>query len=293
VRAVRENAKLFSDEEQAMVDLGLGKNMVRSVRFWVQATGMATTVKGGGHALTKLGKMLLGERGFDPFLEDIRTLWLIHWNLSTDAKNPLLAWDFLLNRWQEPKLVPSVVNTALFKEATRHQEGLSPVTVVQHWETFLHTYFPTRGRKGQVQEDNLDSPLTELQLVIRVGERSAGKSEGRAEPIYAFRREEKPDISDELFVYSLNDFWNRRHASEATLSFREVVAGHGSPGQIFKLPEEDIRARVERMARQTDGFFSYAESANLQQVNRRQYREPIELLEDVYRPKGGVWLKSA
>ncbi len=75
VRGLHENPKLFSDEEDAMVTLGVGKNMVRSIRFWTQAAGMAALgMKGGGHVLTQLGSILLGERGLDPFLEDIRTL---------------------------------------------------------------------------------------------------------------------------------------------------------------------------------------------------------------------------
>jgi len=201
VRGLQANPKLFSDDERAMVDLGVGKNMVRSIRFWSQVAGMVTTTaRGAGHSLSDFGLLLLGEGGHDEFMEDIRTLWLIHWNLSTEVKSPLLAWDYLLNRWQEPELVPSVVINAMQKEAARQDGTLSRVTIDQHWDTFLHSYFPTRGRKGEVQEDNLDSPLTELGLVIRVGERTVDKSEGRAEPVYAFRREEKPDITPELFV---------------------------------------------------------------------------------------------
>jgi hypothetical protein len=72
VRSLRENPKLFSDEEEAMVSLGVGKNMFRSIRFWSQAAGLVTMgTKGRGHVLTKLPNVLLGERGLDPFLEDI------------------------------------------------------------------------------------------------------------------------------------------------------------------------------------------------------------------------------
>ncbi len=288
VRGLHANPKLFSDDQQAMVDLGVGKNMVRAIRFWSQVAGVVTvTGRGVGHTLSDFGQSLLGEGGHDEFMEDIRTLWLIHWNLSTDVNNPLLAWDYLLNRWQEPELVPSAVISAMQKEAGRHDEALSRVTIDQHWDTFLHSYFPTRGRKGEVQEDNLDSPLTELELIIRVGERPVDKGEGRAEPIYAFRREEKPDITPELFVYALNDFWNKRHEKSTTsLPLREVAHGHGSPGQVFKLPEEDIRARVEALARQTENFFSYAESANLQTVRRLGQRKNSELLNEIYRQEG-------
>ena len=294
VRGLESNPRLLSDDDQAMVDLGVGKNMVRSIRFWSQVAGVVTTAKrGSGQCLSEFGQALLGKGGHDEFMEDIRTLWLIHWNLSTAVNNPLLAWDFLLNRWQEPELVPSVVIRALHKEAARQDDGLSAVTIDQHWDTFLHTYFPTRGRKGDVQEDNLDSPLTELELIIRVGERPIDRHAGRAEPIYAFRREDKPDITSELFVYSLNDFWNKRHAAENTMTFREVAHGHGSPGQIYKLPEDDVRARVEQLAQRTRNCFSYTESANLQMVQRRERPESLDLLEDVFRQEGRVWMKSA
>ena len=286
VRGLTANAKLFSDEDQAMVDLGLGKNMVRSARFWAQAAGMtALLAKGTGYQPTEAGALLLGKKGLDPFLEDIRTLWLLHWNLSTNVQNPLLAWDYLLNRWQEPELVPSAALRALRKEAEKYDAGLSPVTIEQHLDTFLHTYIPTRGRKGEVLEDNLDSPLVELELFIRTGERPADGVGGRTEPIYAFRREEKPEITAELFLYCLNDFWERRHGNEKTLDFREAAHGHGSPGQILKLPEEDVRARVQCLADQTSGTFTYAESANLQQLRRDHQRDTLALLHNIYQPE--------
>ena len=284
VQGLNRDPMLFSDEEKAMVELGLGKNMVRSVKFWAQVAGMAIAgIKGGGHRLTECAQVLLGEGGLDPFLEDIRTLWLIHWNLSTGATNPLLAWDFLLNRWQEPEIVPSVVIEALHKEAVRQEGTISLVTIEQHFNTFLHTYIPTRGRKGEVQEDNLDCPLIELELLLRIGERPMDNAAGRAEPIYAFRRQEKPDITPELFLYCLDDFWNSRHATEFTLNFREVAHGHGSPGQIFKLPEDDVRVRVEQLEQQTKGLFNYAESANLPQIHRQNHRNSVQLLRDIYR----------
>ena len=284
-RGLANNQKLFADEDRAMVDLGVGKNMTRSIRFWMQAAGIATPIsRGAGHALTELGATLLGERGFDPFLEDIQTLWLIHWKLATDKDDPLLAWDFLLNHWHEPEIVPTVVVKALYEEALRAEDGISTVTVEQHFDTFLHTYVPTRGRKGDVLEDNLDCPLVELELLFRVGERPSEK--GRLEPIYAFRREEKPEISGELFTYCLNDFWERRYPDEETLSFREVTNGRGSPGQIFKLPEEDVRARLEQLTRNANSIFSYAESADLQKIHRRQKGDEMELCRSIYRPGG-------
>jgi hypothetical protein len=98
VKWVKEEPQLFSNEQQAMVDLGVGKNMVRAIRFWALAADMIEPAgKGSGHRVTAFGSAILGDEGADPFLEDIRTLWLVHWKLSTSVVSPLLAWDYLLN----------------------------------------------------------------------------------------------------------------------------------------------------------------------------------------------------
>jgi len=284
VRGLSSEPKLFSDDDQAMVDLGVGKNMVRSIRFWSQVSGMTmTAAKGAGHSLTEEGRLLLADNGLDPFLEDVRTLWLIHWKLSTNIETPLLAWDFLLNRWQEPEFVRSKVLSALGQEAARQQEGVSQATLEQHFDTFLHSYVPTRGRKGEVQEDNLDCPLVELELIVKVGEREIDRSAGKRESIYAFRREEKPDVTPELFAFCLHDFWQSRHPKEQTLVFREIAHGHGSPGQVFKIPEEDVRMRVEALDRQSDGLFRYVESANIPHVRKNAEMDRKRLLKGIYK----------
>ncbi len=283
VRGLDADPKLFTDEERAMVDLGVGKNMVRSIRFWSLATGMAVTeTKGSGATLTDLATTLLGKRGLDPFLEDRRTLWLLHWKLATNVQNPLLAWDYLLNRWQEPEFTPSSAMKALEKVACAQNDRVSTATLDQHFDAFLHTYVPTRGRKGDVQEDNLDCPLVELQLIVKAGDREIDRSSGKREPIYVFRREEKPDITPELFVYCLDEFWRNRHLNEKTLPFGEIAHGHGSPGQVFKLAEDDVRTRIESLDTVSDGLFSYSESASLQQIRKTGDAKPQVLLKGIY-----------
>ncbi len=265
-RSLTQNPQIFGDDEDAIVAMGVGKNMVRAIRFWVQTTGIASAIKGGGYAITEFGEALLEPEGLDPFLEDKRTLWLIHWKLSTQVEEPLFAWDYLLNKWPHQEISRTAALRAFEQQAKRLERKLSTVTLEQHFDTFLHTYVPTRSRKGEIQEDNLDCPLVELELIHRVGERDYGG--GRREPIYAFRREPKPEITAELFTFCLNDFWTKRRSTEKKITFRDVAVAQGSPGQIFKLPEWDIRERLDRLKEDSDGMFSYQESAALQEVSR-------------------------
>jgi hypothetical protein len=96
--------------------------------------------------------------------------------------------------------------------------------------------------------------------------------------------EEKPEISQELFIYCLDDYWLKWHRNEKTLSFREVAVGEGSPGQVFKLPEQAVRERLESIEGASEGIFVYQESAAIQQVIRHKQSSPRELLENIYQP---------
>jgi len=266
-----------------MVELGVGKNMVRSIRFWIEATGMATPSSDGSLCPTWLGDLLFRGRRLDPYMEDIQTLWLIHWNLCTHVENPLFAWEFLFSRWQEPEFTEANVLKALSREAENQSKKLSHVTLQQHLQVFLHTYVPTGGRKADIAEDNLDCPLTELEMLVRVGDREdTGASRGGRDPIYVFRREEKPSISQALFSYCVHDFWRKAFPNEQTLSARSLVTAPRSPGQVFKIPEEAIYARLEDLHAITHGTLRYSESAMLRQVQRTGIVNPEKLLTNAY-----------
>jgi hypothetical protein len=268
VDLIGRKPQLLNDEKAAMVELGLGKNMVRATRFWVQVAGLASCQKGGDFKVTALGQLLLGKKGHDPYLEDLQTLWLIHWHLATHVEEPLFAWDYLLNRWPHPELSKSAALRAFRQEADRvdHDRELSDVTLEQHFDTFLHSYVPTRSKKGEIQEDNLDCPLVELRLIEKIGERPLDS--GRHEFVYTFRREAKLEITPSLFIYCVEDYWRKRRANEKTLSFRELANETGSPGQILKLPEEDLRERMGQIHVDSNGVYSYKESTAVSHLIR-------------------------
>ena len=81
-------------------------------------------------------------------------------------------------------------------------------------------------------------------------------------------------------------FWEIYHPQEQTLSFREVASGRGSPGQIFKLPEQEIRTRLEGIEEVTDGAISFRESVNLRQIQKPKNIAREKLLDAIYHPEG-------
>ena len=75
---------------EAVVGLGVGKNMVASIRFWLKAFGVTDNDK-----ITWLGDYLFDEiSGKDKYLEDIATLWLLHFNLVFSEEATLYKMFF-------------------------------------------------------------------------------------------------------------------------------------------------------------------------------------------------------
>lgn len=257
-RAIRDDPDAFVEEDEAMVTLGLGKNMVRSLKFWVEAMDVARPIgRGRTMELTQFGHAIFGKEGLDPYLEDVRTLWLLHWKLASQDRAPLFAWRYLISHWPYPEFSHSQALRAFKAESQRRGLDHSDVTLGQHLDVFLHTYHRSRPGAAGV-EDSLDGPLVDLQFLIGHGTQQVDG--GRWETVYAFRREPKPEIGQALFDYCLLDYW-RRFSADQTLTFRAVAVGPASPGQVFKLPEDDLRARLEAPAVGTPRGFTYQLSA--------------------------------
>ncbi len=251
---LRQEPELWSSDEDAMVKLGLGKNMVRSLRFWAAAMGVVSPGAARVPEISEFGKRVFGPDGFDPFIEHSSTPWLLHWMLASNTAMPLFSWHMLFNRWPYPEFGRSDVIKALARESRILGYDHSDVTLSQHFDVLLHTYLPSRTNVNL--EDSLDGPLTDLRLLEHVGDRKGDG--GRREPVYSFRRGRKPEISGAVFDFALHDYWRRRHPGEATLSLRDICVGDGSPGRIFLLAEDDVRQRLEQ---NVGGTFEYLPSA--------------------------------
>lgn len=239
----------LAQDDQALTELGLGRNMLKALRFWLEVTDVAQPVGNGCFERTSFGEGLFGKGGRDRYIEDPSTLWLLHWKISTHQRAPLFAWWYLLYKRTRPEFTRSELTDVFVEESRRiGPKPRSKVTVRQHIDIFLHSYLPMKRGPRSVQEDVLDCPLTDLRLVEQVGEAESDEGRRRREPLLRIRRGPKPEISDGLFEYCLLDFWRTHHGNEATLGLREVHASEFSVGLTLGLPEQELWERLERLA---------------------------------------------
>ncbi len=272
---IQSDQGVLSRDDDSMVALGLGKNMVKSLRFWLSATGIATQ-NNGLFELTHFGDLIFGDAGRDPYLENELTPWLLHWKLSAQRTSPLFAWHFIFNCWPYPEFSRAEILEGMRRESRSLDYSHSDVTLSQHLDVFFHTYLPPNA--GSV-EDSLDCPLSQLQLLKTIGQRS--NHAGRSEVTYGFNRFDRRSFKEAFLAFAITDYWQTWHTTESTLTLMDLAQGENSPGRVLRMNESEIREAVDAIAGTDLPPFTVGMSSIQYTLNRRPWSQD-SLLERVY-----------
>ena len=138
-------------------------------------------------------------------------------------------------------------------------------------DVFVRTYAPAQAKRERPMEDTFDCPLVELGLLI---ETKRG--------VYRFVRGPKPTLLDGIFVSALIDYWLLAAPETSTLSFDAILHGPGSPGGAFKLSENALAERLERLPAWTGlTFTDTAGTRNVLRTGAEDF-DPLEALGRYY-----------
>ena len=276
VDAVRGVPTIFADDT-ATITLGVGKNMVRSIHHWCQVTQL---IKSAGRrsnhrrefVLTGLGDSIFADDGFDPYLEDAATLWLIHWQLATNS-NRATTWFWAFSIFGQNEFRKDVFISELIDWTEKNtQNRISENSIKRDIDCFFRTYVPSRLTKTPIMEDTFDCPLVELGLI-------SDSTDGNT---YRFHRGPKPSLPIEIFAAALSEFWDARFSENSTLTFGDIAYSEKSPGRIFQLDEDTLAEYLDRLESLTDSTLRYDETAGIKQVHRARKIAPMELLHKYY-----------
>jgi hypothetical protein len=275
-----QKVQLYSDlfvRDDAMVILGVGKNMVRSIRHWCEALNLIEASERGQFHPTKLGYALLASNGWDPYLEDPATLWLLHW-LLVSRQNLASTWYLAFTRFNADIFTRDDLANWIQKflnQTSNHNASNIRVTLTslhRDVEVFLRTYLPSPTTRDLPSEDTFDCPLIELNLLKEV-------ERGAYQFIYGY----KSSLPQEIFLYALTNFWQTTTPHQATLSFETILHGSGSPGMAFKLSENALVEYIEHLPRWSG--LTYDDTAGMRLVLRHKPQaalEPFSILRHYY-----------
>jgi hypothetical protein len=259
IDAAFEDPTIFS-HDLALVTLGVGKNMVRSIRHWCLATNILgeTATSGRTRLLepTELGRRLLLPGGWDPYLEDIGSHWLIHWELTSNTTRALV-WHMLFAQYYESEFSKQQLIAFCARQLESANIKTTASTVERDVDCCLRTYVASsRRKKGPISEDSLDCPLAELELVRYI----------LGDNIYVFNVGPKLTLPTHVFGYALLQFLLPFTSSRRTVAVDDCLYYPGSPGQVFKLDENSVVGYLEELEVLTSGRLRLQESAGLRQI---------------------------
>lgn len=235
--AAENDPQAFS-KPSATVDLGVGKNMVNAIRYWSQAYKIVEEATNPErprmpHLVpSAFGHRLLGTDGWDPWLEDPATLWLLHWKLLGPG-SPCLApvwWTafnlFTPEQFEEHQLTDLVMELT----AAAGWKSVMESSIKKDVDCLLRT-FAVRRTGRQTMDDLLDCPTRQLGLIApAVGEARS----------WRFVTGPKPSLPPAIVAYACLDFLADVGPNERTISMARLASDPGAPGRAFRLTESNL-----------------------------------------------------
>ena len=275
VNRLAENPDIFRSPD-ALVKLGVGKNMVSSIKYWCQQCQLIETKRKKNknyYHITKIGKRLFLDepRAWDKFLEDRGTLWLLHYLICTNEDFAGTTY-YVFNKYSSIEFTRNSLSHQIENWIGKFGNNVAANTLKRDVNIFIQSYFGKVYKSDEKMnfEEALDCPLTELGLL----------SHSPEEDIFQLERNQRPSLPDEIFYYSLAKFLENR--SSQTVSLSEIAYDSHSPGRIFRLDENSLYARIESLDLITGGYWILTETADLQHILIREPIKPISFLEKYY-----------
>jgi hypothetical protein len=261
-----------SSDENDVIELGVGKNMVTSIRHWVRAFGILDE---NSYAPTYLGETLFGENGKDIFLEDYGTLWLLHYSLIVTDKASVYNLVFNELRRERTDFTKEQLLNFIERKCKDYQsDAFNKVTVGNDIDVLIRNYYAqSSGRRSEL-EDDFSSILVELNLIKE--HQQIINDEKKI--WYKIEVDEKNDLPWQIVLYSILDRW----PESTTISFSDLLNGNNAPALIFALTNEGLLLKVKEMVAYYKKQIIYDETAG-NRIIQIKGLTPKDVLNDYYK----------
>lgn len=253
---VSANPRVFSGSD-GTDQLGVGTNMVKSIKYWMLAMGLIKEGQKNGAELTDLGKMILK---YDPFLEDDLSLWLLH---SYIAKNNFRStvWYLFFNKCQAEEFTKEELYTVLRKELISYAEtdSFPESSLKDDIDVLLNMY--SKDTKNDDPEDKNKCPLASLKLIKKEGD------------VYYRQQPDMRHFRDEIILYELGNIFEEE--SSIGIDYVAELAAN-----IYHLSRVAINTILDRL--DNAGYITVNRTAGLDEIYPNKKITVKKIIEDYY-----------
>ena len=249
----------FNDDD-AVVRLGVGKNMVASIKFWLKAIGLLKDT-----GLEPIADHLFDdENGRDPYLEDIGTLWLLHFLLihndyATIYRTTFVDYHRQRNIVEKSKL-QNYIKHICFDEAG-YKNLYNDNTVKRDIGVMLHNYCAKNGSNVNVEDSN--SLFAPLNLICEADKDT-----------YRFNYETRSAVPSLIFLYALLVKFEGRNS----ISFEDIA----ELALIFCLTNNDLLNIINHLCDLYPTEIVFSDVAGIKELQFRATLNSMDVLDRYY-----------
>lgn len=254
----------FNDED-AVVSLGVGKNMVSSIRFWMKAFNLLSP----DDKLTEFANLLLADNGFDPYIEDEATLWLLHYQLV--KKGFASTYSIVFNELRREKIeFTKEYFFAYIKRKSNAEKTftINEKTLLEDFSVLTKMYLRS-DVQSKDKEDSFTGLLTELDLMKTY-------SKGRQD-YFIVENTERTEIPDEIILYAILD----NETFEASVNFTSIEMNANSVGTIFAINRTGLMNKIESLT-QKYNYIVFNDQAGIKELQFKKKPSALSILEKYY-----------
>jgi len=252
LKEFKENTNIFVSDEAPLV-LGVGKNMVNSIKYWLGAYQVIDFSKDSA-IQTDFG-ILIDKN--DPYLENPATLWLLHWKLCTNPDSATFYYWFF-NYFKKTKFTKiELVNEVIEWLDDKGCKKISPSTIERDTLLLLKT-FSNSSEETKNFEESLENPFYALNLLSK-------NTDGSYSTIF------EPRDSIDIYVLGMclieifestetNDLLNQ-NAKRLQMPIGEFLYEVPSITKIFRINETFFYQLLEELITEYPNIFSFTDTA--------------------------------
>ncbi len=275
LKFVKQDKRFFYDK-YAFEKIGLGKNMVQSLKFWLFATGLIEEVYSDGqkiHQLTELGNLIYEK---DRLLQYNDTLSILHFNLIRNINDQSTVFDWFFNTYIETKTrKEELLDSFMYWVKNKEGKDISNKSLKRDVECLISLY--TKGPNENDPEDITFSPLNKLNL-LKIQRSSEG---------YTNIFKNNPLINDigiTALYYTLLVFCEDNNLR--MINVDEIIKGRLLWGKVFNFTRSNVIETLNLLTNYHIFPLQYDRTNNLDNVIIPKV-SPMEFLYLEYKYEGG------
>lgn len=242
----------------AVAELGVGKNMVNAIRYWLKSFGLTLNDK-----LTTIANYLFhSQTGRDKYAEDLTTLWLLHYLLV--STNVASIYNLLFLSFQREKREFDKEQLQQFIkrkcEVPEQKNVYNENTVNKDIKVMLQNYVMPTDLKSL---DDFSALLIDLTLIRKNEEKK-----------YSFNSKNKDDVPSFVVLYALIDM----KGNDKTISFDMLQ----DISLLFCMPITELISIIKKLEKDFPGTIAYNDNSGVRNVQFLKEIDRLEVLDNYY-----------